>query len=334
MVELRLKAMNRAGVIEDSERARPEDQFYPPMLYYYMLSDFVKMDAYLEVLRRSVHPGMRVLHAGCGLGLFAIVAARLGADRVWAVDVRPVVHMAKALARANGVGEAVEFIRGDVLAAETASRVGSVDLVVSDFIGDEVFDEGILLKNYWLRKLYCGDGAGKFIPRAIHGFAVPIESQEAVERYRLKERGVQTVGERYKLDMRSYTNYVRRVSLQNDLAERVYAASFREFGPDELKLLGDPVPFKMGDLSKVDRVLFKSVVEMPMSRSGRLDGVLLFFRADLDEVTQLCSGPKQPPTHWPQLIYLSAQSSEVSCGELRKLSVAYLGGKGLVVAVT
>lgn len=58
----------------------------------------------LEFLERNVKGGERVLDYGCGSGILAIAAAKLGAARVDAVDVDPqAVETAAANARANGV---------------------------------------------------------------------------------------------------------------------------------------------------------------------------------------------------------------------------------------
>jgi ribosomal protein L11 methyltransferase len=58
----------------------------------------------LGFLERQVKGGERVLDYGCGSGILAIAAAKLGAARVDAVDVDPqAVETAAANARANGV---------------------------------------------------------------------------------------------------------------------------------------------------------------------------------------------------------------------------------------
>jgi ribosomal protein L11 methyltransferase len=51
------------------------------------------------------HPGASLLDAGCGSGVLAIAARRLGFDPVWAVDADPLcVESTLANARRNGVG--------------------------------------------------------------------------------------------------------------------------------------------------------------------------------------------------------------------------------------
>ena len=71
----------------------------------------------------------------------------------------------------------------------------------------------------------------------------------------------------------------------------------------------------------------------PHALRKRLDGVLLFFEAHLDESTKLSSAPWLTRTHWPQILYLSEESADVRAGQSLKLSVAYAGGKGLAVGL-
>jgi ribosomal protein L11 methyltransferase len=81
----------------------------------------------LAYLERTIRGGERVLDYGCGSGILAIAAAKLGAAHVDGVDVDPqAVETAAANAYANGVG--VNAMLPDALAA------GDYDLVVSNIL--------------------------------------------------------------------------------------------------------------------------------------------------------------------------------------------------------
>ena len=65
-------------------------------------------------LSSAIGPSSVVLDAGCGsLGVLAIMAARLGARRVVAVDTGP-LEVARELAEENGVADRIEFIQSDL----------------------------------------------------------------------------------------------------------------------------------------------------------------------------------------------------------------------------
>jgi SAM-dependent methyltransferase len=76
----------------------------------------------------SIGPPSVVLDAGCGsLGVLAIMAARLGARRVVAVDRGP-LDAARALAEENGVADRIEFRQCNL--ADLPAATGSFDVIL------------------------------------------------------------------------------------------------------------------------------------------------------------------------------------------------------------
>lgn len=87
----------------------------------------------LRFLERFVRGGERVLDYGCGSGILAIAAARLGAGPIDAVDVDPqAIDVTGANARANGV----------TVAASLPERLapGRYDLVVANILARPLID--------------------------------------------------------------------------------------------------------------------------------------------------------------------------------------------------
>lgn len=77
----------------------------------------------------QTQPLGRVLDYGCGSGILAIAAAKLGATAVWAVDIDPVsVEVAQANAARNGVGSAVACMPPQGLTVE------GFDVVVANIL--------------------------------------------------------------------------------------------------------------------------------------------------------------------------------------------------------
>jgi SAM-dependent methyltransferase len=97
-----------------------------------------RTQAYEAMLRRhrDLIEGKVVLEAGCGLGVFSAEMARLGARRVYAVEVNPLLH---ALAAQTVSGHPnVTLVQGDIRSFEPPEQV---DLLVHDFFGQMLYDE-------------------------------------------------------------------------------------------------------------------------------------------------------------------------------------------------
>ncbi len=97
-----------------------------------MIADQARFGAYADAIERAVRPGDVVVDLGCGPGIFALLACRRGAKRVYAIDTGEVIHFARQLAAANGFAERIEFIQGDSRQIQIAERA---NVVVSDVRG-------------------------------------------------------------------------------------------------------------------------------------------------------------------------------------------------------
>lgn len=87
----------------------------------------------IRALETLVKPGMTVFDVGTGSGVLSIVAAKLGAGRVEAVDFDPVaVRIAAENVRQNGVANVVRTGQSDLL----KSVEGKADLIIANIIAD------------------------------------------------------------------------------------------------------------------------------------------------------------------------------------------------------
>ena len=87
----------------------------------------------IRALEDLVRPGMTVFDVGTGSGVLAIVAAKLGAKRVEAVDFDPVaVRVARENVRQNDAEDVVRTERSDLL----KSVAGEADLIIANIIAD------------------------------------------------------------------------------------------------------------------------------------------------------------------------------------------------------
>ena len=90
------------------------------------------MDAYSAAIARAVRPGHAVVDLGCGPGIFALLACKAGARRVYAIDTDGVVDFGRHLAAVNGFSDRILFLRGDSRGIHLPERV---NVIVSDVRG-------------------------------------------------------------------------------------------------------------------------------------------------------------------------------------------------------
>jgi type I protein arginine methyltransferase len=97
-----------------------------------MIADDVRMGAYEQALRRAIKPGCTVLDIGTGFGIHALLACRLGAGRVFAVEPDDAILLARNLAERNGYSDRIEFFQDLSTNIVLAQRA---DVIVSDLRG-------------------------------------------------------------------------------------------------------------------------------------------------------------------------------------------------------
>ena len=146
-----------------------------------LLADRVRNRAFHRALRARIRPSTTVLDIGSGTGLWAIAAARLGARRVVAVEKEPwLAPLIERLARDNGVADRVEVVPGDSRRIRLRRRF---DLIVSETVGNEAFDEGMLAILADARRRFLRAG-GSVIPQAVALVAAPVHAPALAPRER------------------------------------------------------------------------------------------------------------------------------------------------------
>jgi protein arginine N-methyltransferase 1 len=97
-----------------------------------MIADHGRTEAYAESLRLRVTPASVVVDIGTGTGIFALLAGRLGAQKVYAIDPSEAIQFGRRIAEQNGLDGRVEFIQ------DVSTRVQlpqKADIIVSDIHG-------------------------------------------------------------------------------------------------------------------------------------------------------------------------------------------------------
>lgn len=152
----------------------------PGNLHYHqtMLMDGVRNKLLFEAIKAHVSRETAFLDIGAGTGVWAIIAAKLGARRVVAVEIEenliPIIYKH---AQENGVADKIEIIHGNI---DDVRIRGRFDVIVSELFGTDVFNQKTVdsFRNVYNRFLAP---KGTLIPQKITRIAVPVRIADAVQ---------------------------------------------------------------------------------------------------------------------------------------------------------
>lgn len=114
---------------------------FPHLLQHrVLLEDEARVGAFAAAIRAVVRPGDVVLEVGTGTGVLAVLAARAGARRVYAVERTGLAEVARAVARENGVASRVRVFEGEARGLRLPERA---DLLITETIGHLGVEEGL-----------------------------------------------------------------------------------------------------------------------------------------------------------------------------------------------
>ena len=245
--------------------------------YLWMIADGARVSAYAQALRAQLQPGARVLEVGAGFGFFSVIAAQAGASHVDAVDINPVIHLGPKVAAANGCADRITFHHLD-LTLLTLER--PADLLLVDLRGPTPFGRGALdvIMNARDRLLRTG---GVLIAARDTLFAAPCAAPAVVRREVHAARGQQGV--------------------VLDAVERVMHDTPMRYSIMPGDLLAEGKPWLEIDYRTVDRTDLAGSARWLCDRSGSIDGLAVWFEADLGGGVKFSTAPGSTVVAYKQL---------------------------------
>lgn len=152
----------------------------PGILHYHqqMLSDGLRNKLLFDAIKNHVTNETRFLDVGAGTGVWAILAAKLGAKRVVAIEIEecliPIIYNH---ARENGVAHKIEIIHGN---SDDVKIRGKFDVIVSELFGDDALGEATINSFISLReRFFAPDGI--LIPQKLAMYAVPSKVEKSIQ---------------------------------------------------------------------------------------------------------------------------------------------------------
>ncbi|HET6213856.1 MAG TPA: methyltransferase domain-containing protein [Micromonosporaceae bacterium] len=148
--------------------AVPIDVPFSPDLHMRLMLSIDRGQNVQQAVRAAVRPGMRVLDAGTGTGLLAMVALQAGAAEAVGVD-RHHIDLAREIAACNGYADRLTLVEADLTALELPGvpLEPKFDLLLALIhTNNPLLDEGRSRLVYELRDRFCADDC-TMVPSAL-----------------------------------------------------------------------------------------------------------------------------------------------------------------------
>jgi protein arginine N-methyltransferase 1 len=234
-----------------------------------MFSDRLRMDAYSAAIARAVRPNDSVVDLGCGPGIFALLACKAGARRVYAIDMNAVVDFGRHLAVVNGFADRIHFLKGDSRQIRLPERV---DVVVSDVRGVVPLFSHALDTLEDARNRFLVEG-GRILPSRDTLVAAVVELPESYEHISHPWKAIP------QLDLRSGLPLVLNTLYRHHLKPH--------------NLLSEPRVWHVLDYVAGAKVPAQTRLKLPVTRTAVGHGLGVWFETSLTDEIGYSTEPRQ-----------------------------------------
>jgi SAM-dependent methyltransferase len=271
---------------------------YSLQFYGRMIADR-RMDAYVAALRETVRRDSVVMDLGCGPGVLALIACKLGARRVYAVEPENVIGLAREAAAANGFSERIEFFEN--LSTEIAVPEPAT-IIVSDLRGVLPWFQQHIPSIIDARKRLLARG-GVLIPHRDILWAAVVEAPEQYE---------ELVGpwqsNKFELDLTAGTRLITNTWRKTPLT------------PEQF--LTEPIRWATVDYYEVNSPDIRAEISWRASRNATAHGFAVWFDSELIEGIGFSNHPGAQQMIYGTGLFPFTRPVEISEGEQIKLRLA------------
>lgn len=273
----------------DSSRLEKGYEIPSLVMHARMLHDRRRTESFLSAVREVVRPGDIVVDVGAGTGVLAIAAAQAGAARVYAVERTSIINFAKLNIRQNGLQDRVTPVAGWSMDVELPERA---DVLVSEIIGNDPFDEKVVEVTADARMRLLKPDA-RMVPQTITIFALPLTVPDRILR-------------RCWFTPEVLENWRSWYGIDFSALARSAAPWSLTCNPGILggSALADPVPVATADLRSAQSSAIAADRCFTATASGRLNGVMICFEAELSRSIRLSTHPDQGNSHWKHRVWM------------------------------
>jgi protein arginine N-methyltransferase 1 len=248
--------------------------------YGVMIADEVRMGAFVRALGQAVKPDTVVVDIGTGTGIFALLACRFGARRVYAIEPSDAIQVAREIAAANGYADRIEFIQAMSTQVTLPERA---DVMISDIGGVLPWFQQHIPSIADARRRFLAPG-GTVIPQRDVAWAAVVEMRDSYARQTdpWDDNG-------FGLDM--------------EAARRIVVNTWNKGRVTRDNLLTQPQRWATLDYAVVEHPDARAQVTWTVTRPGTGHGLAAGFDRTVSDGVDLSNAPDAPDAIRPAQIY-------------------------------
>ncbi|MEH6518280.1 MAG: class I SAM-dependent methyltransferase [Halioglobus sp.] len=271
-----------------------------------MVFDGTRNAAYTRALKQVVTSDTTVMDLGAGLGLHGLIAARLGAEKVYLVEPTAAIEVARKVAADNQLTQVECFqARAEELKLDTR-----VDVIVSVFTGNFLLNEDLLPSLFHARDHFLAPG-GRMIPDRGRMEVVPVSAPAYYQKH-----------------IDAWGSFPESCAEQgfpelDYSAMRAYAANYMSYDSAKhmaAEQLAAPVALMELDFMTATKAECDSELDVVIEQDGFCHGWVGWFQMRLGDEWLSTSG-EPGPTHWSPVFLPLEEPIEVKAGELLKFAL-------------
>ena len=241
-----------------------------------MAFDHRRNQSYRRAMAAIIDSQTCVLDVGAGIGILGLMAAQLGARKVYCVEPENTIALGREFAKDNGIENKMDFLQGKI---EEIKLPEPVDLIVSALTGNFLLAEDLLPSLFYARDHFLKSG-GCLLPNEAVMACVPVNAPILFQR-----------------EITGWSAPSQGLCLA---AARTYAANTMVFDSPALRdanYLAEPIELTAMNFAVCQDASCDTEAKFIVQTSGECHGIAGWFRMHLGD-QWLSTAPHEPTLHW------------------------------------